>query len=214
MKTKIALALLWLAFTTYAFGFAPTANPADPGGMNEIVALIQGKGEPLILALFNVMGLIPVLYLFLLIPDGHGQKLPAWPFGILMFAIGAFVLIPYLVFRKPHSEWPQPKKAGLAVRIFDVRWLALFFVALTVGTLANGVIHGNWSIFIEQWQQSRFINVMSFDFVLSSLLLGILIPDDLKRRGVKDSPFQWSGALPLVGPMVYLVLRPDLPRES
>lgn len=210
---QILLGALWLAFVGYAFLLAPPADPVDPMSLAQIQTLVAGKGEPLVIALFNVMGLIPALYFFLLVPDGHGQRLPAWPFGLLMFAVGAFALLPYLIFRRPHSDWPQPKPVGLAVRAFDSRWLALPVVVLTLITLGSGLLAGHWSVFVQQWQQSRFIHVMSLDFALTSVLFPALLGDDMQRRGLKDHNWFWFTSLvPLLGTMVYLLLRPVLPK--
>jgi hypothetical protein len=208
---RVVLGALWLAFVAYAFFLAPAPNPADPLALAEIQAFIAGKADPSLLALFNVMGLLPVLYLFLLIPDGHGQKVPAWPFGVSMFAVGAFALVPYLILRRPHADWPQPKRPGPAVRLFDSRWAALAGALLTAGVLGYGLWAGDGAVFAERWSRSRFVQTMSLDFGLCCVLYAALLGDDMRRRKIEDPRWFWAASLvPLLGPIVYLVVRPPL----
>ena len=53
---------------------------------------------------------------------------------------------------------------------------------------------------------------MTLDFCLLSLLFPALLGDDLRRRGLTLASGLGAIALvPLVGPLVYLCLRPSLP---
>jgi hypothetical protein len=52
---------------------------------------------------------------------------------------------------------------------------------------------------------------MSLDFCLLCLLFPLLLPDDLARRGLNDRRWFWSISLvPLIGPAIYLAMRPPL----
>jgi hypothetical protein len=56
--------------------------------------------------------------------DGDGQKLRAWPFAAASMAVGAFAILPYLIFKTPHEDWSGTKTVGL--RIWDWRgWGAI-----------------------------------------------------------------------------------------
>jgi hypothetical protein len=85
---------------------------------------------------------------------------------------------------------------------------------LTLGTIAwlcYGLTRGNWADFVQQWQTSRFIHVMSLDFCLLCLLFPRLLWDDMVRRGIKDQRMFWAvSLLPLLGPLLYLSVRPPL----
>lgn len=70
---------------------------------------------------------------------------------------------------------------------------------------------GDWSNFIQQWQSSRFIHVMSLDFCLLCLIFPVLLKDDMARRGLKNNALFWVVALvPLLGSSIYLMIRPPL----
>ncbi|MGQ4649943.1 DUF2834 domain-containing protein [Lyngbya aestuarii] len=210
MNRKIGFGLLWIGFIAYAFLLAP---PDQPDTVELITNLSTGKWQginPLIIALFNIMGIWPLIYSCLVFIDGKEQKILAWPFAIASFGMGAFALLPYLALRQPNQDFTGSK--DIFLKIWDSRWLG---IALTVGTLillSFGLIKGDWGSFIEQWQTSRFIHVMSLDFCLLCLLFPALLGDDLTRRELKDSPWFWVVVLlPLLGPLLYLCLRPPLP---
>ncbi|NES70373.1 MAG: hypothetical protein F6K24_36755 [Okeania sp. SIO2D1] len=81
----------------------------------------------------------------------------------------------------------------------------------TLVLLCFGFWQGNWSDFVTQWQNSRFIHVMSLDFCLLCFLFPFLVKDDLNRRGVKNPLTFWLVVLiPLIGPLIYLSSRPSL----
>jgi len=111
MMPKIGFWLLWLGFITYAFIFAP---PDRVDTITLITNLSTGKLEginPLIVALFNIMGIWPMIYSCVLFSDGRGQKIPAWVFALLSFAVGAFALLPYLALRQPNPHFYGKKKS-------------------------------------------------------------------------------------------------------
>lgn len=90
-------------------------------------------------------------------------------------------------------------------------------VALTIAAailVADG-LKSDWSDFVQQWQTSRFIHVMSLDFVLLCLLFPALLGDDMARRGWKNPSLFWLITLILLfGLLIYLCVRPPLPEEG
>lgn len=212
MIKKIAFSLIWLGFISYAFLLAP---PNDPNTSQLIERLINFELEeinPLIVAIFNLMGILPLMYAPLLLIDGKGQKLPAWIFMVLSFGVGAFAVLPYLAFRKPElNHWEKT----WSLKLLDFRLINISLVILFLVIFISGVIEGNWNNFFMQWQNSRFIHVMSLDFCLLILLFPALLLDDLTRRKIDDSLFFktiiW---IPLIGTFLYLCLRPSLPERD
>ena len=213
LTRRIGLTALWLGFLAYAFGFAP---PDDPGTMDLIVRLSSGQFagvNPLVVNLFNIMGVLPLMYCCLLYSDGRGQKLPAWAFSAGSFGLGAFALMPYLIFRKDNPGFVGTK--NWVIRLWDSRWTAIVIAALAMSLLVTGLTQGDWADFVRQWQTSRFIHVMSLDFCLLLSLVPTLLGDDMARRGLSNRRIFWAVALvPLFGPLVYLVLRPSIVADS
>lgn len=207
---RLTLALVWVGFIAYAVVLAPPDQP-------ETIALIQrlASGDwaeinPAIVALFNLMGLWPLVYAALLLVDGAGQRVWAWPFALGSFALGAFALLPYLVLRSPNPL--APSTPSLVLRGLESRGLGVLVLVGAIALMGYGLAAGDWPDFVAQWQTSRFIHVMSLDFCALWLLVPTLLGDDMARRGLKlGSPLTWLMVIPLIGAALYLTLRPTLP---
>jgi hypothetical protein len=207
------LAILWIGFGTYAFVFAP---PDSPDTLDLIVNLSSGKFEgvnPLVANLFNIMGILPLMYCCLLYCDGRGQKLPAWLFSAGSFALGAFALLPYLILRKDNPTFVGKK--NWVIKLWDSKITASLIAVAALSLLFLGLTRGDWADFAVQWRSSRFIHVMSLDFCMLSCLFPTLIKDDMLRRGWEDDRILVAVSLvPLFGPLVYLLVRPSLPESQ
>lgn len=207
------LAILWSSFILYAFLLAP---PDQPGTTDLILNLASGHWQginPLTVALFNIMGIWPMVYACVTLIDGHNQQARAWPFVVASFAVGAFSILPYLIWRSPNPTFKGPKNWLLGV--MDSRWLGLLLLLGGLTLMGYGLLAGDWGEFFEQWRTNRFIHVMSLDFCLLWLLFPALLGDDMARRGLKSSVLFFAIAtVPLIGAAAYLTLRPPLPAES
>jgi hypothetical protein len=206
MNKKIGFWLLWLGLIGYTFLLAP---PSQPNTLELIADLSLGRWDKinsLVVALFNLMGIYPLIYICLMLIDGRVQKIPAWLFSVVSLGVGAFAILPYLALREPHTEFNGEK--NLLLKVLDSRW---FGVLLSIGAFAlilYGLLNGDWNDFVRQWQSDRFIHVMSLDFCLLSLLFPVLLKDDMARRGMEDPRIFWAISLvPLLGPLAYLCLR-------
>lgn len=212
MIRKIGFAALWVGLAVYAFLLAP---PNQPDTFELIKNLSLGEIDginPLIVALFYIMGVWPMIYSCLLFFDGRTQKIPAWPFATLSFGVGAFALLPYLALREPRTNFSGQKNAWL--KLLDSRWTGIGLMIAAVLLVAYGLSNGNWGDYLYQWRTSRFIHVMSLDFCLLCLLFPALLRDDMARRGLHNSQLYWITVLiPLFGPLIYLCVRPPLVEE-
>jgi hypothetical protein len=212
MGRKLGLWLLWGGAIAYAFLLAP---PNQPDTLTLIQKLSTGDWagiNPLIIALFNIMGIWPMIYSCLLLIDGRTQKIPAWPFVAGSFGVGAFALLPYLALRRPNSDFSGSKTALL--KLLDSRWTGVVLALGAIALVSYGAIAGDWSDFVAQWQTNRFIHVMSLDFCLLCLLFPTVLGNDMARRGLHDSRIFWAASLPLLGPVIYLALRPPLTHSA
>ena len=212
MSRKIGFGLLWIGLCFYAFLMAP---PNQPGTFELIKNLCIGNWQginPLIITLFYLMGIWPLIYACLIFADGQGQRIWAWPFALVSFGVGAFALLPYFALRQPN---PHTGNKNFFVKLLDSRWTGLVLTLATGVLLAGGLLYGNWSDFVQQWQTSRFIHVMTIDFYLLCLLFPALLGDDMARRGLENRQIFWAVALvPLLGSLAYLCFRPPLPNAA
>jgi hypothetical protein len=210
---RLGFALIWLSFVLYAFIFAP---PNQPDTIDLIVKLSSGQWadiNPLIVTLFNLMGIWPMIYACLALIDGTGQKISAWPFVTASFAVGAFALLPYLALREASPTFSGHKTTLL--NVVDSPWTGRLLALGSLGLLSYGILSGdfssNWSDFVTQWQTSRFIHVMSLDFCILCAIIAPLLADDMAKRDLHQPALFWTAALiPLFGILYYLSIRPPL----
>ncbi|MCU0526699.1 MAG: DUF2834 domain-containing protein [Elainella sp. Prado103] len=205
---RILFGSLWIGLVIYAFLLAP-ANQPDTFDLIQRLSTGQWAGiNPLVIALFNLMGVFPMIYSCLLFLDGRNQNLPAWPFAAGSFGVGAFALLPYLALRRPNPAFTGQKNWFL--KGLDSRWTGAILLMSTLALLGFG-LRGDWANFVQQWQTDRFIHVMSLDFGLLCLLFPSLLGDDMARRGWNDRRAFWLFSLvPLLGAVVYLTVRPPI----
>ncbi len=217
MFNKIVFGALWLGFSGYAFLLAP---PDSADSLQLIIDLSTGKWagiDPLIIALFNLMGILPMVYACLLLIDGKTQILTAGLFSAASFAVGAFAILPYLALRVSHptAETERLRSDGIdrrgIIKLVDSRWFGITLAIGTIILLGYGITQGNWTNFVQQWQTSRFIHVMSLDFCLLILLLPVLIGEDMQLRNFANPQLvKLLSLIPLFGGLIYLCIRPNL----
>lgn len=204
--------LVWVGFIGYAVLLAP---PDQPDTFELIKNLSTGQIagiNPLVVALFNVMGVLPMIYACLMFLDGRGQKVRAFPFVLGSLGVGAFSILPYLALRQPNPTFVGQKNWFL--KLIDSRWLGALLAIAASGLVFYGLTQGDWRDFAQQWQTSRFIHVMSLDFCALWLLFPVLLGDDMARRGLSDRRIFWAVALvPVLGAALYVTLRPPV-RET
>lgn len=206
--SRLALGGLWLGAILYSIFWAPPDQPGT-GQLIQRLAIGNWQGiNPLIVSLFNLMGVWPLLYAGILAIDGRGQRFPAWPFVVASFAVGAFALLPYLALRRPNPVVIGRLDKGL--KLWEGRGTAVILLLLVLIFLGYGLVWGDWADFWQQWRSSRFIHVMTLDFCLLSLLFPLLLPDDWARRGMVDCPWRWWTVVPLLGALLYYLRRPPL----
>lgn len=212
MARKLFLGSLWLIFVIYAVISSTSFSGTFAEDMELITRLTLGEWtgiNPLIIAMFYMMGVFPLLYAAFLLFDSAEQKITAYPFAIASMGLGAFALLPYFVLRQPNSVWNGQK--NLLLKIFDSRLMAIIASVTMIVLLVWGLTQGNWSDFMIQWQTTQFINVMSLDFCVLCCLFLAILPDDMERRNVEAGLLKTVAFIPLFGALIYWCCRPQLP---
>lgn len=170
LRFRLAAGLMWCALLGVTLFTAPPGAP-DTGELIKRLATAELEGVNLSLfALFNLMGVWPVAMAVALRWDEPWWK---WPFLLLSFALGAFVLLPYLVLR----PWLAPRREpeSFVGRLLSSRWVLR---ALGLATVVFGALFfvGGLSEFAQLFRTQLFPYVMSFDFFAftgAALLLGL-----------------------------------------
>ena len=219
---RLGLAAGWVALGSAAAFVAPAGTSAFDADLiaGLISAPFSGATNPIFEALFNSLGVVPAVYAALLLPGGKDQPRlkPNVPVAA-SFALGFFALGPYLILREPRDVVGSVRRSdlGWATRtILESKLFAAFNAAFAAFLIVYGITHADAAAvsgFKTLWtEQSALCCVSSCDLLVLSLAMYGVIGEDQKRRGVfsagKAAAF---AAVPVLGPCLWLVARPELP---
>lgn len=204
--------LLWVAFPLYGFMASNFLLPPDDGYTRQVVmaslTVDISAVEPLVFMVFNFLGVIPMTYALLVLFDGDEQPLPAWPFVILSFVVGAFGILFYVALRRWGRD-VEGAKSRLQQQL-DTRTgpAILLIVSLLLVIVGAG---GSVQSYVDLWQTKPLVHIMTIDLVLLLLVLPFLAMDDMRRRHVDARAWRvLVVAVPLFGVLLYLLSRPKL----
>lgn len=205
---RLLLLLLWLALIGYAVLLAPPPNHDLTQRLIHATLTMQYDGiDPAILAVWNLLGLVPLLYASLLLPMSRWQRVPAWPFLVLMLALGGFVMVPYLLLR---SEQPTVQRSlSWPARVLQSRAMAWLLVVGIVAMLALLLLRGSASAYLSAYQSSALIAVMSWDLVLCAIVLPYVALEASRCQTATRAEPAWATLLlcvPLLGPALWNAL--------
>jgi hypothetical protein len=205
---RVGLAFVWMAIWAYAF----TAGPADDPALTQ--ALIRGAFtgrygdiDPSVAAVFSALGVIPMLFASLFVPDGRGRKVPAWPFALGAFALGAFSWIPYFVFR-PAGSAPDTSRQPQLTKLLRSRGLGVVIVLLLLGLLGWGLMAGSAAAYGRAFWNTRMVHVMTIDLGLCAVLLWVIVAYLRRTERIEGESAlaRWLLILPVLGPALWNVL--------
>ncbi|WP_013323960.1 hypothetical protein [Gloeothece verrucosa] len=219
MLKKLLLWSLWIGFIGYLVFIAPPLHGRETLSLlQKLLTFRWGEINPVIFALFSLIGVWLFIYSALLFFDGRMQPIAFWPFAVAAIATGTLGLLPYLALRSPNQTFSGTKDAFL--ELLDSRATGVGVLLFTLGLLVYALVWGDWVGFWQQFSSDRFINGMSLAFCLFAVLFPTILADDLARRGYfswgaervpHNSQLFWLIALiPLFGPLAYLCWRPPL----
>lgn len=222
--TSAVLWLFWAGFIAYAALAAPNQTPyRDQYFVKKLLGLSGDDGfrmNQVLFCLWNVMGVIPLIYAQLLIPSARSKdgRPPVWPFATASAFVGAFALLPYFALWAPTTTDNVPsreERRRRPLRVLDSKitaaLAALGAVGLAGGALAAGP--GDWTEFFQYFRESKLVHVTSIDFAILTVFLPFFMILDMGVR-------KWSGRekwwlpfalVPLLGPAAYLLIRPPVP---
>jgi hypothetical protein len=199
-RERLTSLVLWLVLVTVAVVFSP---PAAPDTNDVIVKMLTGRLEGVntsLFALFNLMGVFPMAFLGVLAFDSTEQRVPKWPFVLLSFGLGAYVLLPYLVARR----WNLPRRPASTwwLRVLGGRVLGAVLTLLALTLVALFVV-GDVRTFLERFRTEQFPFAMSLDFLACCVAASMLGREEARLRGRRA--MQWLALVPAVGlPLVLL----------
>ena len=189
--------LVWLLLVGYAVFLAP-GGETDPV-LSNIFSGQLGEIDPLVLAVFNSLGLFPMVFLTLLLLNDR-QKWPAWPFALLSFGVGAFSLLLYFAFGDRKAERGLRTPNWLARFLGSRFWLIL----LMLSWIANGLtlLQGfSLAAYRDAFFASGLVSVMTVDwFVLWGLSVYTVY------RFYPEAKLKALAWIPIIGPVLVLFI--------
>ncbi|KAL2327175.1 hypothetical protein Fmac_020602 [Flemingia macrophylla] len=220
-STSVLLFLLWAALIYYVFLLTPNQTPSrDLYFLKKLLNVIGDDGfrmNEVLVSLWYLMGLWPLAYSMLLLPTGRSSKnnIPVWPFLILSCFGGAYALLPYFVLWNP----PAPPVEETQLKTWPLNFLeskvtaAISLAAgLAIITYAGLAGPDVWKEFFQYFRESKFIHIMSLDFIILSTFAPFWVYNDMTARKWFDKG-SWLlpiSLIPFLGPGLYLLLRPTL----
>ena len=216
---RLSYLALWLSLVSYAFTIAPGGSEAATAIDNQMIQTIiqtpsDGTVSPVFTALFNSLGIIPAIYASILLPGANDkQKVPGLLFVLASFALGFFGVGPYLGLRRINVDVTDSNK-GRGSFIFENKLTALgsllFGIYLVYFAFTAPFEGDRWMSYFELFQNQKLAHVSTIDFTILSIAMSEPMKEDMDRR-------EWTGpsatafcAVPVFGPVLYLLLRPSL----
>ncbi len=192
MMKRFILLIIWLGFILYSVFLAPEGNGPY---LSEL--LTMNHPDPSLLAMFSLLGVFPLVFAILLLRDDSGS-VPAWPFVVGSFLLGAFSLLPYFILNKNKERSNRtPNKVR---RFLQLRGLSIVLIGLAFGLMVYGLLAGDTTIYQKAFLESNFVHVMTIDFLV---LTGLSIVALRDRDGVAG----WTGLLPIIGPLSLVITK-------
>ncbi|MGI8316528.1 hypothetical protein [Halobacillus mangrovi] len=198
MTRRVILAFIWAAFVLYTWTGAPSGNE---GHLQQLIAM--DNPDPLLLAVFSLLGIYPLAFAILILKHDK-SRLPAWPFVIGSFMLGAFALMPYFFLSATRNE--RSNRTPMWLLLFlQSTLLHLVLLLGSFSLIIHGIVSGNFSIYADAFTTSQFVHVMTIDFIVLTALSMFVIGWDQWKNSNRRS-WLWMGMVPVIGLIVYILL--------
>uniref|UniRef100_A0ACD5ZU35 Uncharacterized protein n=1 Tax=Avena sativa TaxID=4498 RepID=A0ACD5ZU35_AVESA len=217
--TSVLLFGIWAGLMYYVFQLAPNQTPyRDMYFLQKLLNLIGDDGfrmNGVLVSLWYIMGIWPLVYSMLLLPTGRSSKskIPVWPFLVLSCFGGAYALIPYFVLWKPPPPAIDEDEIGQwPLKFLESKLTAGVTFAVGLGLIIYAAKAGgaDWQEFFQYARESKFIHATSIDFTLCSAFSPFWVYNDMTARRWKNGWILPLALIPVLGPSLYLLLRPSL----
>lgn len=153
------------------------------------------------------------------------MQVPLWPFVSASFVAGVFAVFPYLIFWQPTNTSGVPDEKTMStgigkfgLRASESRLLPLSTLVTTMALLYNALYAGipAWNAFFKLFDESQFVHVTSLDFCACTALTPFFMYIDAEKRQweARDVGVPVLSLIPLVGPLLYLIIRPKASAPS
>lgn len=193
--------MVWAGFIFYAFSIAPDGNQ---GYVEQLLTMKQP--DPLLMVVFCLLGIYPMTFAIVLLSEDD-RRIPAWPFVVGSFMLGAFALLPYFFLSKRRVE-RQVRTPSVLLNFLNSTILKTLLFSGTMALMGYGMTKGSASFYREAFQQSQFVHVMTMDFFVLTFLAVFVIFSKERKHGRKNQ-WHWLGMIPVVGFLAYTLVEKE-----
>ncbi|KAA8490969.1 hypothetical protein FVE85_9861 [Porphyridium purpureum] len=213
---------------SFAVGLPSETLLNDPAAQAFLKNLLDPSAvNPIFWAVFNLLGVWPVITGAMVGPGRHRQPRAYAATYASSFFMGAYAFAPYLALRKDEF---RPDAARNVLLDVDSKPVGLLLLAASLVFLYQGVgfaaysaeildvaVYSQWINFVLLFKQSALVHFASVDFVLFWSIFPILQVEDMKLRGLwqSDAVSNWATVIstqlvPVIGPLFYMLNRPPI----
>lgn len=197
--------IVFILLLLYAVFLAPGSSNADDPLFSQLITGQFEEVDSLVVAVFSMLGIYPVLFALLLLPQDT-RRLPAWPFVILSFGLGAFIILPYLALRgRQKRDTPRGPSFVQRSAVHPLLYVLVLLISIAVYLVAAA---GSFSGYQEAFMNSHLVSVMTIDFIVVIWLTYDILRKDWQMR------YAWLAFLPAVGPLVLLLWQKKLKQSA
>lgn len=197
--------IVFILLLLYAVFLAPGSSNAEDPLFSQLITGQFEEVDSLVVAVFSMLGIYPVLFALLLLPQDT-RRLPAWPFVILSFGLGAFIILPYLAFRgRQRRDTPRGPSFVRRSAVHPLLYVLILLISIAVYLVAAA---GSFAGYQEAFMSSHLVSVMTIDFIVVIWLTYDILRKDWQMR------YAWLAFLPAIGPLVLLLWQKKLKQSA
>ena len=187
---RIFPTVTWLGLVLFAMFGPPMRADWWPWVVDLMMGRFQGT-NPIIVGHFYSMGVWPILLLFQLRPYWFSKPVPALPFALGAFGLGAFAVLPWMALRA------DPRTTPNTARFNRIEFICAPIMGLLgAAFIAIGFAFGDVSDWLNTLNADNFVWTMSADFLV---LWGISIAI-AREQGSHDDQNRWVRTIiPFIG---------------
>lgn len=145
-----------------------------------LIQILNMQADPLIFAVFNLLGIFPFAFLVLAFATSKLNKLDYIPL-LLAFGLGGFANAPFFIYK-------DIKKMHY-VKYF--RTLSIIGIIMTIITILSGLIFGSFTTYYDTFLSDSFIHIMTIDFIFMVVVSPLILKP--------VSKYHLLGLLPIIG---------------
>lgn len=181
MRKYILVAYVLLIFYTLVHLLTNFMN------QDVLMRILNMQADPLIFAVFNLLGLFPFAFLMFAFATNKLNKLDYVPL-LLAFGLGGFANTPFFIYKDI--------KNIRYVKYF--KSLSIIVIILTVLTILSGLIFGSLPTYIDTFLNDSFVHIMTIDFLFMVIISPLILKPVTK--------YYLLGLLPIVGILVIIYM--------